>query len=416
MSGAGVIMPVLAEVAPGIIARGSTNLTIVQVTTRLGAGGPPIQSVLLLREMTKRGYHSILVTGRLDPQDGDMSYLLRRGDRVHWIPEMSRAISPLQDLRALIALYRFFRRERPAIVHTHTAKAGALGRVAAWIAGVPVVVHTFHGNVLSHYFPRPVNWVIRNIERALACLTDAICVLAPQQAFEIVDCHHIAAREKVYVVPLGMDLSAYNAVAGAARHRNKIVVGWMGRFVPIKNIPLLLAIARETLRRTDRVRFVIAGDGPEAPLVKALAGELGPDRFVWLGWRRDVTPLLDECDLLIQTSRNEGTPVSLIQGMAAGRPFISTPAGGVVDMVTGPLRRDRDGCRWFDNGVLADPDPAAFASALCELAVNPGEIVRMGERSAEFAFSHHSLPSMLQSLNALYSALLEQQISAAVRT
>jgi len=274
-------------------------------------------------------------------------------------------------------------------------------------------VHTFHGNVLSHYFSSPVNWTIRQIERLLSHLTDGILVLAPQQASELVDGHHIASHEKVHVVPLGMDLSAFSAVGPAPPDRATITVGWMGRFVPIKNIPLLLDIARETLRRTDRVRFVIAGDGPEAPSVKALSDELGADRFAWLGWREDVTTVLNECDLLIQTSRNEGTPVALIQGMAAGRPFISTPAGGVVNMVTGTVRREQDGCRWFDNGVLADSDPAAFASALCEFAANPAEISRMGAHGAEFACANHSLPTMLHSLDALYSALLEQQAPTA---
>lgn len=379
--------------------------------TRLGAGGPPIHAVTLTRELSKLGYSSILVTGSKDRDDGDMSYLLRDGDPVHSIPEMSRSVSPWQDLLALIALYRFLRRERPSIVHTHTAKAGVLGRIAARLAGVPVVVHTFHGNVLNHYFPRPVSWAIRMVERLLARFTDGICVLAPQQASELADKHHIASREKIHLIPLGMDLSAFGALPAARRTGGRITVGWMGRFVPIKDIPLLLAVARETVRRTDRVRFVIAGDGPEAPLVKALAAELGPDRFEWLGWREDVPAVLAECDVLIQTSRNEGTPVALIQGMAAGRPFISTPAGGVVNMVTGAVRREQDGCRWFDNGILANADPNAFASALCALAESPDTVARMGRCGVEFASTSHSLPTMLRSLDALYSALLGKEVS-----
>jgi len=385
------------------------NPTIVRVLTRLGAGGPPIHAVLLTRELSKLGYSSILVTGSPDRQDGDMSYLLREDDPVYSIPEMSRSISPWQDFRALICLYRFLRRERPSIVHTHTAKAGVLGRVAAWLAGVPVIVHTFHGNVMNHYFSSPVSWSIRLFERALACLTDGICVLAPQQASELVDRHHIAPRDKIHLIPLGMDLTGFSSLEPAPHEGRRITVGWMGRFVPVKNIPLLLSTVRETFLRTDRVRFVVAGDGPEAPLVKALADELGPDRFEWLGWREDVTPVLAACDVLVQTSRNEGTPVALIQGMAAGRPFVSTPAGGIVDMVSGSLRGERDGCRWFDNGVLAVPSSAAFASALCELAENPDRISAMGKSAAEFATASYSLPTMLRSLDALYSALLEKK-------
>jgi glycosyltransferase involved in cell wall biosynthesis len=389
--------------------------TIVSVLTRLGAGGPPIHTVLLTRELSKFGYSPILVTGSRDPQDGDMSYLLREDDPVRVIPAMSRSVSPWQDLRALIALYSFLRRVRPSIVHTHTAKAGALGRIAAWLAGVPVVVHTFHGNVLNGYFSRPANWAIRQFERSLARLTDGICVLAPQQASEIVNDYRIAPRGKVHVIPIGIEMTRLNEIASlvnlarATLNGGRITVGWLGRFVAIKDIPLLLAVARETFRRTDRVRFVIAGDGPEAPQVKALADELGPDRFEWLGWRKDVTSVLADCDVLIQTSRNEGTPVALIQGMAAGRPFVSTAAGGVVDMVSGPLRRETDGCRWFDNAVLAEADPSAFAAALCALAEDPSAMIAMGQRAAQFARDGYSLSTMLESLDALYSELLSKK-------
>jgi len=390
------------------------NPTIVRVLTRLGAGGPPIHAVLLTRELSKLGYSSTLVTGSRDQQDGDMSYLLRKDDRVHSIPEMSRSVSPWQDLRALIALYRFLRRVRPSIVHTHTAKAGVLGRIAARLAGVPVVVHTFHGNVLNHYFSPPANFAVRMIERALAYVTDGICVLAPQQAHEIADCG-IAPRDKIHIVPLGMDLTRLSEIASllnlarATRSGGRITVGWLGRCVAIKDIPLMLAVVKETLRRTDNVRFVVAGDGPEVPAVRALADELGPERFEFLGWRKDVDSVLAGCDVLMQTSRNEGTPVALIQGMAAGRPFVSTAAGGVVDMVSGPLRREQDGCRWFDNAILVEADPAAFAAAFCALTENPGEIVAMGQCAAAFANATYSLPTMLQSLDALYSALLDKK-------
>lgn len=351
-----------------------------------------------------------------------MSYLLHSDDPICFIPEMSRKISPWADLKTLIALCRHLRRMRPQIVHTHTAKAGALGRIAAWLTRVPVVVHTFHGNVLHGYFSRPVSWAVRQVERALAYGADAICVLGPQQAFEIAERYRIAPRRKVHVIPLGMDLSHLDALASLAnlerttRSGGRITVGWLGRFVAIKNIPLLLASVKETLRRTDRVRFVVAGDGPEASRVKDLAAELGPKRFAWLGWRQDVAGVLAECDVLMQTSHNEGTPVALIEGMAAGRPFVSTPAGGVVDMVSGPMRREESGCRWFDNAILATPEPGPFASALCWLAENPAELRDMGANATLFARAHYSLPSLLSSLDRLYSNLLSQKAAVSTRT
>ena len=239
-------------------------------------------------------------------------------------------------------------------------------------------------------------------------------ILRALQAAELAS-HRIAPSDKVHIIPLGMDFTRLSEIASlvnlarATRNAGRITVGWMGRFVPIKNIPLLLSVVVETLRRTDRVRFVVAGDGPEAPQVKALAQELGPERFEWLGWREDVESVLADCDVMMQTSRNEGTPVALIQGMAAGRPFVSTPAGGVVDMVSSPLRRELEGCRWFDNAILAAPDPCAFAAALCALADDPESMRMMGRHAAEFACASYSLSTLTQSLDALYSDLLSKK-------
>lgn len=386
---------------------------IVRVLTRLGAGGPPIHSVLLTREMTERGYPSVLVTGRCAGGDGDMSYLLRPGDAVHFIEEMSRAVSPWQDLVALVKLWRFLRRQRPLIVHTHTAKAGVLGRVAARLAGVPVVVHTFHGNVLSGYFSRTVNVAIRLAERVLARFTDAICALSPQQATEMAERYHVAPRAKIHVVPLGMDLEPFRRLAPAPRD-GRLVVGWLGRLVAIKNVPLLAEVVRETVRCDDRVRFVIAGDGPERAAVERLAAELGPERCAYLGWQRDVAPVIAQCHVLVQTSRNEGTPVALIQGMAAGRPFVSTAAGGVVDMVTGGLLREAAGSRWFANGVLAEPDPGAFASVLRALAADAGVLEAMGRAAMRFAAQAFTKRALVDRLEALYAELLAQKQAASL--
>jgi glycosyltransferase involved in cell wall biosynthesis len=198
--------------------------------------------------------------------------------------------------------------------HAVVSLSGGHGSMAARIEGLGVPVYQCG---MRPGIPNPV---------------DALKVMRRIRGFDPDLLHgwmyhgNLAAQAVAATLP--NSVPAYSALGPAAPNRAGITAGWMGRFVPIKNIPLLLAIVRETLRRTDRVRFVIAGDGPEAALVKALADELGPDRFAWLGWREDVTTVLNQCDLLIQTSRNEGTPVSLIQGMAAGRPFISTPAGG----------------------------------------------------------------------------------------
>lgn len=387
------------------------NPVIVRVLTRLGAGGPPIHATLLTREMRRLGYDSTLVTGRCDAADGDMSYLLCADDPVHYIDELSRSISPWRDAVALVKLYRFIRQQRPDIVHTHTAKAGVMGRLAAKMVGAPVVVHTFHGNVLDGYFSAPANWLIRVVERILALGTDAICALSPQQASELVERFRVTPADKVHVVPLGLDLEPFQALPPAPFSDGKLVAGWLGRFVTIKDIPLLCAVMREICQRTDRVRFVIAGDGPERGRIEDATRSLGPDRCEFVGWQRDIAPVLSRCHVLMQTSRNEGTPVALIQGMAAGRPFVSTAVGGVVDMA-GPRLKEAGGCRWHRNGALADPTASAFVSALGEFSGNRELVRLMGIQAREFAAQNYALGALVTRLDRLYAELLVRKKSA----
>ena len=307
---------------------------VLQIVTSLEAGGAPLAVLQLTRVLNGLGYDARMLTGTCDP-DLDMSYLLTEHDSVQRVPEMSRSLSLTSDLAAVWHLYRIMRATKPAIVQTHSAQAGALGRVAAWLARVPVVIHTFHGHVMCEYFPPHISLAIRLVERTLARLCDIICVLAPQQQHDLVQRFRIAPLRKLRVVPLGLDLEPFRKLAPTARTDGWLTVGWLGRMVEVKNLPLLIQVIEETFRRSDRIRFIVAGDGTERPFIEEATRRWGPDRLEWLGWTPDVQGVVARCDVLIQTSRNEGTPIALIQGMAAGRPFVSTPAGGVVDMVTG---------------------------------------------------------------------------------
>lgn len=381
----------------------------MRVITRLNIGGPAIHVLLLTREMSRLGYRSTLVAGRCEEQDGDMSYLVRPADPVAWLPAMSRSVLPWNDLRGLWHLYRLMRKTRPLIVHTHTAKAGTLGRLAAIFAGVPVVVHTFHGNSLSNYFSPAWSAIIRTIERVLARRTDAICVISAQQARELSGTFRIAPEEKLRVIPLGLDLEPFLSLPEPRLQDGRITVGWFGRLVPIKGIPLLISVIQETLRRSDKVNFILAGDGPEGRNLERAIRDFPTGRVVWLGWQQDVLPVLSRCHLLIQTSRNEGTPVALIQGMAAGRPFISTPVGGVVDMVGGPLLNRNGGARWFANSVLSDPIPEAFASAILHFLENPCLLGNMARESRDFAGSRYRKAALIDSLDQLYRELIHRK-------
>jgi glycosyltransferase involved in cell wall biosynthesis len=381
---------------------------IVRIVTRLNIGGPAIHTILLTRELPPLGYHSVLVAGDCEDGEGDMGYLLDAADPIRRIPDLSRSVSPLRNLRALWKLWRLLRKERPAIAHTHTAMAGCLGRAAAILAGVPVIIHTFHGNSLRQYFSPAVSAVFLTIERLLARRTDAICVISPQQLDELSSDLRIAPRSKFRVVPLGLDLTPCLQLPLPAPART-IRVGWFGRLVDVKNIGLLLETAASVQKSNHRFEFHVAGDGPDRHLIESALPHLAP-QLVWHGWKRDITPILAACDLVIQTSRNEGTPVALIQGMAAGRPFLSTAVGGVVDMTSGEARSLTPGATWFDNAALVEPRPEAFALALNEFARSPERIAEMGQAARVFASARYRKEALISNLDSLYRELLERKL------
>ena len=338
-----------------------------------------------------------------------MSYLVRAEDQVAWLPDLSRSVRPWRNMRALWQLWRFLRRERPLIVHTHTAMAGCLGRLAAILSGVPIIVHTFHGNSLAEYFSRVWASVFRRIEQILARFTDVLCVVSEQQATELSSRFQIAPSHKFRVVPLGLDLDDFFALR-PPDPGGPLTMGWFGRMVPVKGVPLLIETIEAALRRRQDIRFVIAGDGPDGALVKALA-KRHPDRIEWLGWQHEILPAMTRCHVVLQTSRNEGTPVALIQGMAAARPFVSTAVGGVVDMVSGEPLREADGARWFSNAVLAEPNPATLSGVLAQLAANRDSVSRMGLEGRTFASRRHRKETLVSNVDALYRELLLRRAS-----
>jgi glycosyltransferase involved in cell wall biosynthesis len=305
---------------------------------------------MILASRLRHRYRTLLIGGGLDDGERDQIQEARsRGIETLILPSMRRRLGPLADLASLIALWRLFRRERPALVHTHTAKAGALGRVAARLAGVPIIVHTFHGHVFEGYFSPLLTRLVILAERLLARLSDAIVVLSASQHRDIVERFAIAPQRKVRTIPLGLDLESFARVAARGSSRgalrlelgadgDALVVGIVGRLVPIKNHELFIETAmriRERLPGRD-IHFVIVGEGERQAELEALARrcDIGA-RVHFLGWRHDIPSLMADFDLLMSTSRNEGTPVAIIEAMAAGIPVVATAVGGVGDTMDG---------------------------------------------------------------------------------
>lgn len=367
-----------------------------------------MHATILNRQLAKHGFDSLLVFGDCSPTEKNMEYLVEAGDQTERIPTLGGPLNPLLDMVALYQLWRLMRRYRPSIVHTHTAKAGFLGRIAAAFAGCPCVVHTYHGHVLEGYFGPALNQILRWTERILSRYSHALCTVSEQQAVELSSRFAIAPANKFHVVPLGIYLDPYLAIPAPDFKATRLTIGWMGRFVPIKNLRLLAQVVELTSLRQLPIDFLIAGDGPERAQFEESIRILDLEHIRLLPWQDHVESVLQRCHLMILTSHREGTPLALIQGMAAGRPFVSTPAGGTVDLTVGFGRFEAKSW-WYENAVLVSGDAEAFVSVLERLLERREILVSMSESSRILAQKAFPDTRLVSDVAALYRELLMQQ-------
>ena len=388
------------------------GVPVARVITRLNIGGPSIQAVRLTTALEPYGFSTVLWHGRLGAGEGDMSYLLPAGADARFVPTLCRPLSPVDDLRTLIRLYREFRRARPRIVHTHMAKAGMLGRLAAAAYNVTrrrgdraQVIHTYHGHVLDGYFSATATRVFIALERALAHLSDRIIAISPAIRGELLQKYRIGRERQYRVVPLGFDLSPFAAVNDATRAAARLalnigdqvpVIATVGRLTAIKQPRLFLDVVRLVARHHPRVIALVAGDGELRGDVESYAAELGiGDRVRLLGWRKDLATIYAATDVFLLTSRNEGTPVALIEAMASGTPGVSTDVGGVGDVMGGP-----------DAGRLAPFDDAAgLAHAIGDLIADPAQRRAMGARARSRVLDRYDINRLVADIAELYREL-----------
>jgi glycosyltransferase involved in cell wall biosynthesis len=381
-------------------------IRVMRVIARLNIGGPAIHASLLTMGLNDADFHSMLVTGVVGEAEGDMTYLARElGIEPVIIPALQREISPLADLRALTALVRLMRRERPHVVHTHTAKAGFLGRLAAYLVGVPVIVHTFHGHVFRGYFGPLKTQVFIQLERRAARLSDVILTISEGLKADLAG-FGIAPPERIRVVPLGLKLLALTRLddlRGDFRREmgystDMPLVGIIGRLVPIKNHELFLAAARRVVEALPETRFVVVGGGERQAELEALTARMGLSGVVrFTGWRRDLPAIYADLDMLVISSRNEGTPVSIIEAMAAGVPVVSTAVGGVPDLLRGG-----------ELGMLVPPDdPEALAETIIA-ALRTGPPLDTA-RVQDWALERYDAERLVADIRRLYLELLAQK-------
>ena len=390
------------------------RVKVARVITRLNIGGPAIHAILLTQALEDAHFTTMLVSGYTAPTEGDMLHLAKaRGVSPLMVTGLGREIDPGRDLAVLLRLYRIFREERPVIVHTHMAKAGTVGRLAARLAGVPIVLHTYHGHVFHSYFgPLKTQTFIR-IERALSRVTDLILTVGERQRQEILG-YGIGNPDKLRSVPLGLELEPF---VESPRHRGEFraelgvpdgtrLVGIVGRLVPVKGHTVFLKAARLVLSRLPNVRFLIIGDGELREGLESQARDLGIDGGVtFLGWRHDLPRVYADLDLVVLSSYNEGSPVALIEAMAAGRAVVSTDVGGVSDVVS-------DGV----NGLLVPPrDPESLAGAIVRLLSSERSLPAMGAAGREAVYPKYSINRLVSDLREIYSDLVAESIDHADR-
>jgi len=408
-------------------------MKILRVIARLNVGGPARHVVWLSEGLKLMGHETVLVTGVVPAGEDDMNYFAEAaGIKPITIPEMSRELS-LGDLLAAWKIYRLMLRERPEIVHTHTAKAGALGRLAGlmyrWLTPSALTrrrprcrfVHTFHGHVFHSYYSPAKTKLFLAIERLLARATDRIVVVSEQQRREIHEKFRVGRREQFEVIPLGLDLDAFaNWKSRRSRVRAELdatdsdtLIGIVGRLTEVKNHEMFLhaaarmkaLIAAQSLR--TRVRFVIVGDGRLRVSLESKARELGlMEHIRFLGTRNDPENFYPALDIVALTSLNEGTPLTLIEAMANERPVIATAVGGVADLL-GASISNADGYTICERGIsVKSGDVESFTRGLLCLLQDEPLRTRLSAAGKDFVNANYGKARLLRDISNLYARLL----------
>jgi glycosyltransferase involved in cell wall biosynthesis len=405
---------------------------IIRIIARLNVGGPAKHVVWLTSGLKDAGFDTLLVTGKVPEGEEDMSYFAdEMGVTPRYFSEMSREIS-LNDAVTVWKLFRLFRQERPDIVHTHTAKAGTVGRTAGflyrWLTpGVLIgkprqckFVHTYHGHVFHSYYGRTRTRVFLAIERLLAKLvTDRLIVVSKQQSIEIGEKFRVGRSGQIKVIPLGLDLGLF---ADHASRRTKfrhelcipdhtILIGIVGRLTEIKNHQMFLNVVARLKEidpacwRQGAVRFIVIGDGALRDALEDQCEDLGLEKdVIFVGSRKDPEYFYPALDVVALTSHNEGTPLTLIEAMANARPAVATSVGGVVDLLgdvveDGPYRV----CR---RGISVEAgDEEAFVSALSRIIRDRSLRQELGDRGLEFVEVNYSKERLFEDIKGLYDEL-----------
>jgi Glycosyltransferase len=392
---------------------------VLRILNRLIIGGPAINATYLTKYLSPE-FETMLVIGGKDDHEQDAVHLTERlGITPIVVPEMRRNINPINDSRAYNKVKAIIEDFKPDIVHTHAAKSGVIGRTAAEAAKVPVILHTFHGHVFHHYFSKWQTDTFIRIERFLAKKSTGIIAISESQKNDLCNVYKICEEDKINIIPLGLDLDLIQTAQETKREQfrqlygianDEVVVAIIGRIVPIKNHTLFVEAAAKVLAHTNKkVRFLVVGDGDMRtnmerefennsidysyfPSTKQLA------TATCISWQENIDEVLAGVDIVVLTSHNEGTPLSLIEAQAAAKPVVSTNVGGVADIVI-------DG----ETGYITAPDnKSELSEAILKLIINPELRKNFGEKGRVHAIDNFSYKRLVNDMTAYYYEQLDR--------
>jgi glycosyltransferase involved in cell wall biosynthesis len=389
----------------------------------MAVGGPVLNATYLSKYLSPE-FETLLVVGEKEHHEKSASFIAEElGVDVITIPQMRRAVNPVDDYKAFQGIRKIIRDFEPDVVHTHASKPGVLGRLAASFERVPAIVHTFHGHSFHSYFNSLTSNFYINTERFLARKSNAIVAISETQKKELVEDFRIAPEEKFKVIPLGLDLDKFGEHQPVKRIKfrkefniadDEIAIGIIGRLVPVKNHDLFLtAIAHVLKNSSKKIKAFIIGDGETRADLENKAAELGikfstekdghhPHPLIFTSWRSDVDVINAGLDIVALTSLNEGTPVSLIEAQAANKPIVSTRVGGIGDIVI-----------QGKTALLADlSDHETFCKHLLNLVDDDNLRMQIGSDSSYYVTKRFSYQRLTKDMSDLYYELLSEKITA----
>jgi glycosyltransferase involved in cell wall biosynthesis len=392
------------------------------IINRLNLGGPAFH-VAILSKYLKENYEVLLMAGTKDDSEESSDFIVKEmGLTFTSLTEMKRSLNPFRDIKSYREIRRTIREFKPDIVHTHAAKAGALGRMAALHEKVPGIVHTFHGHVFHSYFHPLKTKIFLAIERYLARRSSAIIAISERQKKELVYHYNLCKASKVHVIRLGFDLTRFRENQEQKRKDfrkkyflddDEIAVGIIGRLVPIKNHSLFITAAANILKKTKRkARFLIIGDGESKDALMKEAFNRGIDYsyypeekrksdLIFCSWIKDVDVCIAGLDIVALCSFNEGTPVSLIEAQAGDKPIISTNVGGIENVV-------KDG----ETAILVNNnDYEEFSDSLLKMIEDDQLRSRLSEKSWEFVREKFHYTRLIREVNELYRGILDNSLN-----